>query len=119
MICLLQHGKKGIQIVGAEFFNIKASSLDTAQKKWQLEPNYVFIQNAMGGYSHGKQVLLAMMYSFFNPEDGQRSFWRKPRPPIFLDKPYPSLIKKHEILLPNCGCTIQDGKSTILELDSK
>ena len=26
----------------------------------------------MGGYSHVKQVLLAMMYSFFNPEDGQK-----------------------------------------------
>lgn len=64
--------KKGIQIVGVEFFNIKASSLDAAQKKWQLEPNYTFIQSAMGGYSHGKQVLLAMMYSFFNPEDGQK-----------------------------------------------
>lgn len=64
--------KKGIQKVGAEFFNIKASSLDAAQKKWQLEPNYGFIQSAMGGYSHGKQVLLAMMYSFFNPEDGQK-----------------------------------------------
>jgi len=25
--------KKGIQIVGVEFFNIKASSLDAAQKK--------------------------------------------------------------------------------------
>lgn len=64
--------KKGIQIVGVEFFNIKASSLDAAQKKWQLEPNYTFIQSTMGGYSHGKQVLLAMMYSFFNPEDGQK-----------------------------------------------
>lgn len=64
--------KIGIQKVGAEFFNIKASSLDAAQKKWQLEPNYAFIQSAMGGYSHGKQVLLAMMYSFFNPEDGQK-----------------------------------------------
>ncbi|HEO1363616.1 TPA: hypothetical protein VAH55_003178, partial [Legionella pneumophila] len=36
--------KKGIKIVGVEFFNIKASSLDAAEKKWQLEPNYTFIQ---------------------------------------------------------------------------
>lgn len=26
----------------------------------------------MGGYTHGKQVLLVMMYSFFDPEDGQK-----------------------------------------------
>ena len=56
--------KKGIKKVGTEFFNIKASSLDMAQKKWQLEPNYQFIKNEMGSYSHGKQVLLGLMYSF-------------------------------------------------------
>ena len=63
--------KKGIKKVGTEFFNIKASSLDMAQKKWQLEPNYQFIKNAIGGYSHGKQVLLGLMYSFYDPECGQ------------------------------------------------
>jgi hypothetical protein len=46
--------KKGIKKVRAEFFNIKASSLDMAQKKWQPEPNYPFIKNEMGSYSHGK-----------------------------------------------------------------
>ncbi|ANN97210.1 Uncharacterised protein [Legionella pneumophila] len=75
--------KKGIKIVGVEFFNIKASSLDAAEKKWQLEPNYTFIQSAMGGYSHGKQVLLAMMYSFFDPEDGQK-FLEKTQTPNFV-----------------------------------
>lgn len=64
--------KKGIEKTGLEFFNIKASSLSAAEKKWQLEPNYEFIQNAIGGYSHGKQVLLGLMYSFFNAEDGQK-----------------------------------------------
>ena len=63
--------KKGIKKVGAEFFNIKASSLDMAKKKWQLEPNYQFIKNAIGSYSHGKQVLLGLMYSFYDPECGQ------------------------------------------------
>jgi hypothetical protein len=64
--------KKGIQKIGTECFNIKASSLDLAKKKWQLEPNYEFIQNAIGGYSHGKQVLLGLMYSYFDPECGQK-----------------------------------------------
>ncbi|HAU1981061.1 TPA: hypothetical protein F8R70_14440 [Legionella pneumophila] len=72
-----------MKIVGVEFFNIKASSLDAAEKKWQLEPNYTFIQSAMGGYSHGKQVLLAMMYSFFDPEDGQK-FLEKTQTPNFV-----------------------------------
>jgi len=60
--------KKGIKKVGAEFFNIKASYLDITQKKWQLEPNYQFIKNAIGSYSHGKQVLIGLMYSFYDPE---------------------------------------------------
>lgn len=63
--------KKGVKKVGVEFFNLKASSLDAAEKRWQLEPNYGFIKEAIGSYSHGKQVLLAMMYSFFDPECGQ------------------------------------------------
>ena len=64
--------KKGIKKIGAECFNIKASSLDSAKKKWQLEPNYEFIQNAIGGYSHGKQVLIGLMYSYFDAECGQK-----------------------------------------------
>lgn len=64
--------KKGIQKVGTECFNIKASSLDAAKKKWQLEPNYEFIKTAIGGYSHGKQVLIGLMYSFFDAEYGQK-----------------------------------------------
>ena len=64
--------KRGIHKVGKECFNIKSSSLDSAKKKWQLEPNYEFIQNSSGGYSHGKQVLLGLMYSFFDVECGQK-----------------------------------------------
>ena len=60
--------KQGVQKVGVEFFNLKASSFEDAQKRWQLEPNYKFIKESIGGYSHSTQVLLAMMYSFFDPE---------------------------------------------------
>lgn len=63
--------KQGVAKVGVEFFNLKASSLEAAEKRWQLEPNYQFIKEVIRGYSHGKQVLLAMMYSFFDPECGQ------------------------------------------------
>ncbi|MCE3045463.1 MULTISPECIES: hypothetical protein [Legionella] len=63
--------KKGVAKVGVEFFNLKASSFEAAEKRWQLEPNYQFIKEAIGGYSQGKQALLALMYSFFDPECGQ------------------------------------------------
>ena len=63
--------KQGVKKVGVEFFNLKAPSLELAEKRWQMEPNYAFINEAIGDYSHGKQVLMAMMYSFFDPECGQ------------------------------------------------
>lgn len=63
--------KQGVKKVGVEFFNLKESSLNDAHKRWQLEPNYQFIKEAIRGYSHSKQVLLAMMYSFFDSECGQ------------------------------------------------
>ena len=63
--------KQGVKKVGVEFFNLKASSISEAEKRWQLEPNYQFIKEVMKGYSQGTGVLLAMMYSFFDPECGQ------------------------------------------------
>lgn len=76
--------KKGVKKIGIEFFNLKASSLDVAEKRWQLEPNYQFITESIGGCSHGKQVLLAMMYSFFDPECGQELL-EKVGTPNFVD----------------------------------
>lgn len=64
--------KEGVKLVGAEFFNVKSTTVDAATDKWQLTPNLEFIQKAAGGYSHGKQVLLALMYSFYDPEEGQK-----------------------------------------------
>lgn len=71
-IIFLEAWKQGINKVGAEFFDIKADTVDTATDKLQLQPNFKFIKEAIGGYSHGKQVLLGLMYSFYNPEDGQK-----------------------------------------------
>ena len=75
--------KKGIKKIGEECFTIKASSLDAAKKKWQLEPNYEFIKHGIGGYSHGKQVLLGLMYSFYNAEYGQELL-EKAQTPNFI-----------------------------------
>lgn len=71
-IIFLEAWKQGINKVGAEFFDIKANTVDAATDKLQLQPNFKFIKEAIGGYSHGKQVLLGLMYSFYNPEDGQK-----------------------------------------------
>ncbi len=68
----LEAWKKGIKLVGVEFFTIKSDTIDSATDKWQLAPNFEFIQKASGGYSHSKQVLLALMYSFYDPEEGQQ-----------------------------------------------
>jgi hypothetical protein len=91
--------KKGIQKIGTECFNIKASSLDSAKKKWQLEPNYEFILNFTGGYSHGKQVLLGLMYSFFDSECGQKLLEQAQTPNFvqarsILDKEYLEIISQ-------------------------
>lgn len=68
----LEGWKQGINKLGTEFFVIKADTVDAATDKLQLQPNFKIIKEAIGGYSHGKQVLLGLMYSFYNPEDGQK-----------------------------------------------
>lgn len=71
-IMFLDAWKKGITKVGTEFFDIKADSVDAATDKSQLQPNFKLIQQAIGGCSHGQQVMLGLMCSFYNPEDGQK-----------------------------------------------
>lgn len=71
-IMFLDAWKKGINKIGTEFFDIKADSVDAATDKSQLQPNLKLIQEAIGGYSHEQQVMLGLMYSFYNPEDGQK-----------------------------------------------
>jgi uncharacterized membrane-anchored protein YhcB (DUF1043 family) len=67
----LEAWKEGIKLVGTEFFNIKSDTVDSATEKWLLAPNLEFIQKASPSYSHGKQVLLALMYSFYDSQEGQ------------------------------------------------
>ena len=62
---------RGIKKVGPEFFKIKGN-LSEANDKWQLEPNLDFIRQAIGGLSHGQQVLLGLLYSFFDSIEGQK-----------------------------------------------
>ncbi len=64
--------KAGIKIVGPEFFVVKSKTIETATDKWQLEPNLEFMKNAMSVHSHGLQVLLGLMYSFYDSAEGQK-----------------------------------------------
>lgn len=62
--------KQGVKLLGTQFFDVKGN-VDETTEKWQLAPNIVFINETIDGYSHGQQVLLGLMCSFYNSEDGQ------------------------------------------------
>jgi hypothetical protein len=64
--------KQGIKKVGVECFTIKSDNIDLATDKWELAPNFEFIKENFAGYSHGIQVLLSLMYSFYDAEEGQK-----------------------------------------------
>jgi hypothetical protein len=64
--------KCGIQLAGETYFKITAESVDAAHDKWQLQPDYEMIQDAIGRISAGQGAFLAAMYSFYNPDDGQK-----------------------------------------------
>lgn len=63
--------KRGVHKLGLEFFNIKTNVEETKDKN-DLRPNYDFIKKTIAGYSRGQQALLGLMYSFFDPEEGQK-----------------------------------------------
>lgn len=68
----LEVWKKSVKLVDTEFFNIKSDTVDDATDKWQLAPNLKFIQKASEDYSHGTRVLSALMYSFYDSEEGHK-----------------------------------------------
>ena len=67
----LEHWKQGVNLVGTQFFDIKSKDVESANDKNQLAPNYPFIKETFGALSHGEKVMLALMYSFYDPECGQ------------------------------------------------
>lgn len=64
--------KSGVQLAGEAYFNITAESVEAAHDKGQLQPNWEVIQDAIGRISAGQGAFLAAMYSFYNPDDGQK-----------------------------------------------
>ncbi len=77
----LEFWKKGIRLVGEEYFKIK-DSLDTANSKWDLEPDKEMIEANLYTTSRGKATLLAVMYSFYESQQGQIYLEQLGRPNI-------------------------------------
>jgi hypothetical protein len=66
----LEAWKNGIRLVGEHYFKIKGT-LDSASNKWDLEPDKTAIEHSIYKISSGQATLLAVMYSFYNSQDGQ------------------------------------------------
>ncbi len=62
--------KSGIKLVGAQYFHI-VGSVESATNKWDLMPNRALIEHSLHQVSKGQAILLAVMYSFYNGDDGQ------------------------------------------------
>ena len=67
----LEFWKEGVLIAGEQFFKVSSGSVSSANNKDQLAPNYVLIKESFNVLSHGEKVMLALMYSFYDPECGQ------------------------------------------------
>ena len=73
--------KAGVNYLGKEYFKVQNTVKETTTK-WQLEPNLEFINKVFGSKSHGQQVLIALMYSFFDSIEGQKLLERAQAPNI-------------------------------------
>lgn len=73
--CFLVTWKKAVALAGEHLFthhrNYSApSSVDQATDKWQLIPNYEVINNYLKTASTGEALFIAVLYSFYNGDDG-------------------------------------------------
>lgn len=94
----LEAWKQGIKLVGEQYFEIK-SNVDSATDKWDLKPKHEIIERSLFQLSKGQAILLAVMYSFYNSEEGQLYLEQLGRPNIsdiaaHLDKEYLEVIAK-------------------------
>ncbi|MGQ5242473.1 hypothetical protein [Xanthomonas arboricola] len=63
--------KRGVEIAGAEWFGEgPPEGLNQAKSKWDLRPNVLRINDALGGLSSGERMFLSAMVSFYNARDG-------------------------------------------------
>lgn len=66
-----QAWKRGAEIAGAEWFGDGTrEGLHRAESKWDLRPNLLVLNDALGVLSGGQRMLLSAMVSFYNAREG-------------------------------------------------
>ena len=72
-----QAWKKAVLLAGPRYFGIECrSDTNMTRSKWDLCPDVPLIESAIGVMSHGEQVFLAALVSFYNDETGGRLLQR-------------------------------------------
>jgi len=63
--------KRGVKIAGAEWFGDGTrEGLQRATSKWDLRPNMLLLNDALGVLSSGQRMFLSAMTSFYNAREG-------------------------------------------------
>ncbi len=63
--------KRGAEIAGAEWFGDGTrEGLQRAKTKWDLRPNLLMLNDALGVLSSGQRMFLSAMVSFYNSREG-------------------------------------------------
>ncbi|ONH50913.1 hypothetical protein SAMN04490182_2005 [Pseudomonas cedrina] len=63
--------KQAVLLAGPGYFGIKCRrDLDMALSKWDLCPDIPLIETAIGAMSHGEQIFIAALVSFYNDQIG-------------------------------------------------
>lgn len=66
-----QAWKRGVEIAGPQWFGDGThDGLQCATSKWDLCPNLVLLNDALGVLSSGQRMFLAAMVSFYNAREG-------------------------------------------------
>ncbi|MDH5857612.1 hypothetical protein [Lampropedia aestuarii] len=63
--------KRGVEIAGPEWFGDgTGEGLQRATSKWDLRPNLLMLNDALGVLSGGQRMFLSAMVSFYNAREG-------------------------------------------------
>lgn len=63
--------KRGVQIAGVEWFGDGThEGLQNAKSKWELRPNVLRLNDALGVLSSGQRMFLSATVSFYNASEG-------------------------------------------------
>ncbi|AZC90174.1 hypothetical protein J1G36_11710 [Pseudomonas carnis] len=67
--------RKAVRLAGPQYFGANdPTQFDNAPSKWELCPDVLLIESAIGVTSHSEQVFLAALVSVYNDETGGTPF---------------------------------------------